>query len=80
MIIKTSKCGNCPFVKMDYDDFSVGFDSSASCGLLIHMENSTSNFIVAYNARDEDIPELETILDNCPLKEGSAIVIYEAKT
>ncbi len=34
MIIKTSKCGDCPFVKMDYDDFSVGFDSSASCGVL----------------------------------------------
>lgn len=49
--IKVNNCENCPFRAIDYDDFSVGYDSMDTC--LLAMYNEQEDYLIqVYNIND----------------------------
>lgn len=74
MTISVTNYGDCIFKKSDFNPGSIGYDTVDSCILLQKLTNKY-NSIVAYDSYlEEEIPELNIRLNNCPLNNEEVIV------
>lgn len=83
MKIKVTKCGDCIFRNHDWNPDAMGFDTHDSCTLLQHLaiENShIATYDLTNDKGEENHPKsLETVLKNCPLKQGDISVNLATK-
>lgn len=74
-----NNCGNCPFMVVDVDYDCVGHDTLCFCNFKRH-ESKHNNIIVSYDGykfEDKEVPELQTVLSNCPLLKEEINIKYE---
>lgn len=75
-----NNCGNCPFMVLDMDFDVVGYDTLCYCNLLVLKQDLHNNSIVAYDTyeyQNKEVPELQTVLPNCPLLKEEINIKYE---
>lgn len=73
-IMKVHGCGDCPFLKIEFDDFAVGIDTLETCGLaeFTGLELIT---IKAYDTKEGEQTDTETP-EWCPIKNKSIEINY----
>lgn len=77
-----NNCGNCPFKVEDWNPDSAGNDVYCYCNLLnFRINGDMVNITIAsydsYETKGGKVPELQTVLPNCPLLIEELNIKYE---